>query len=171
MNGIFILLGSNIGDSISMLTRALVCIQTQAGSVVKCSKLYRTKAWGYENQPDFLNQVIEIQTDFSPSELLEKLLNIELQLGRVRMEKWHERSIDIDILYYNSMSINDENLKIPHPLIAIRRFVLAPMAEIAPDFIHPVNGLSQLEMLNVCPDPLEVAAIEPEIGDKNTKYK
>jgi 2-amino-4-hydroxy-6-hydroxymethyldihydropteridine diphosphokinase len=105
-----------------------------------------------ENQNDYLNQVIEIRTQLPPLELLEKILNIEQRLGRKRLIRWGSRTIDIDLLYYGHLCLDIPKLILPHPHIPERRFVLVPMVEIAPDFVHPVLQKKQSDLLQVCPD-------------------
>jgi len=112
------------------LSSAIELINKQIGTIIKKSSIHKTKAWGKTDQPDFLNMVIKIETKLDPQKLLKQCLSIENELGRIRKEKWGERIIDIDILYFNDLIINDENLKIPHPLIQEREFVLKPLNEI-----------------------------------------
>ena len=130
MNGIYIGLGTNLGDRNSNLNKAIELISLQIGSVLKESTVHETKPWGKTDQPNFLNMVIKIETKLTPQQLLEKCLSIENEIGRVREEKWGPRLIDIDILYYNNEIINEENLIIPHPFIQEREFVLKPLNEI-----------------------------------------
>jgi 2-amino-4-hydroxy-6-hydroxymethyldihydropteridine diphosphokinase len=151
-----ILLGTNLGDKLSMLESAKKSIQNKIGDITKSSSIYETAAWGNTNQPSFLNCIVQVFTDFSPQILLEKLLNIEAEMGRIRLEKWAPRTIDLDILYYNNEVISNENLIIPHPQIQNRRFTLLPLFEILPDFIHPVLGISNLDLLSICEDSSEV---------------
>jgi 2-amino-4-hydroxy-6-hydroxymethyldihydropteridine diphosphokinase len=153
---IFLLLGSNVGNSYDNLRTATKHIQTDAGVIIKQSSIYRTKAWGKIDQPDFLNQVIQIETNLSPEDLLISVLEIEKKMGRVRNEKWGPRIIDIDILFYNQIVINLPQLIIPHPEIAARRFTLSPLAELSPDFSHPLLNKTIDELLNACTDPLPV---------------
>ena len=160
MKGIYLLLGSNLGDSSKILRDASKRIEASIGKITKFSSVYQTKAWGVEDQPDFLNQVIEIDSSLSPKEILKQINQIEEQMGRIRIKKWHSRIIDIDILYYGSEIINQTDLVIPHKENENRNFVLAPMAEIAPDFIHPQLGLTQEELLKNCKDPLKVTRMK-----------
>jgi len=156
MKGIFLLLGSNEGESKRVLERAIGEISLQIGVVVKASSIYRTKAWGIEDQPDFLNQVLEVESDLSPTEILKSILGIEKSLGRKRDIKWSSRVIDIDILYYGSEIVAEHHLTIPHPEIQNRNFTMVPLCEIAPDFIHPILGKSQNELLKGTSDALAV---------------
>lgn len=160
MKGIYLLLGSNIGDSEKVLSAAIELIELEIGKVIDASSVYSTKAWGVEDQPDFLNQVVEIESNLDPENLLVKINEIEKKLGRVRFQKWHSRIIDIDILYFGAEIIDTPNLVIPHPENQNRNFVLIPMAEIAPELIHPVLGISQKELLLKCADPLKVRLMQ-----------
>lgn len=160
MKGIYLLLGSNLGNSKEILDHAVSEIEHDIGDIINTSSIYKTKAWGMEDQPDFLNQVVEIESSFSPEVLLEKVNKIEEKLGRVRLIKWQARIIDIDILYYGNVIIKSKHLVIPHPENENRNFVLAPMAEIAPDFIHPVLKLPQKKLLKNSKDDLAVDVID-----------
>ena len=156
MKGVFLLLGSNLGNRQIMLDKALNLIENEIGAILACSSIYHTKAWGIEDQPDFLNQAIEIDSSLPPNKLLIKINAIEEKLGRIRRIKWHSRIIDIDILYYNKLILETEDLIIPHAEIQFRKFALMPMVEIAPDFVHPKLMLSQRELLARCTDELTV---------------
>ena len=156
MKGIYLLLGSNLGDSSNILSTASKRIEASIGTITKRSSVYQSKAWGVEDQPDFLNQVIEIESSLSPEEILKHINQIEDHLGRVRKQKWHSRIIDIDILYYGSAVVKQKDLVIPHKENENRNFVLVPMAEIAPHFIHPQLGFTQQDLLHRCSDRLEV---------------
>ena len=131
-------------------------IAAQAGQLKGISDVYETAAWGMENQPPFLNQALELETALQPKELLDVLLQVEKSLGRERDQKWGPRLIDIDILLYNDDVIAEEGLRIPHPQMPYRRFVLQPLVQIAGDKIHPLLHQSIYEMLLHCPDSLEV---------------
>lgn len=153
---IFLSLGSNQGDRILNLQSAVQEIASKCGHLLNESSIYETAAWGNTNQSAFLNQVIEIQTILSPQSLLKTVLEIEESLGRVRLERWGPRLIDIDILFYGSDSINQENLTVPHPEIQNRNFVLIPLVEIAPNLIHPKFGVSVTQLLYQIDDDLSV---------------
>ena len=155
---IYLLLGSNMGNSLLTLEAALARIG-KLGSIHKTSAYYKTKAWGNISQPDFINQVIALQTIMTPIDLMTALQQIEKDLGRVRGEKWGPRLIDIDILFYGERIIKEANLEIPHPRIVQRRFTLVPLVEIASDFLHPVTLKTMVELLAQCSDGLEVARI------------
>jgi len=155
MNEVFLLLGSNLGNRRRTLSEAIGLLQ-EAGSLISFSSVYQTAAWGKQDQPDFLNQIIVLETALSAQDLLKKILEIEVKLGRVRNNKWAERTIDIDILYFNQDIIVSDQLKIPHPQIQFRRFTLIPLHEIVPDFKHPVLNITSAQMLERCQDKLEV---------------
>ncbi len=152
----FLLLGSNQGDAKSYLAMAKQAIVQNVGGLLKESSIYQTSAWGKTDQPDFLNQVIEIAFDGDPSSLLAAILDIENKMGRVRLEKWGTRIIDIDILFCGDQIVDEPLLQVPHPQIPYRRFTLIPLTEIAPNFIHPVLQKTNTQLLNECTDPLEV---------------
>ena len=156
MKGIYLLLGSNLGNREQILDKARILVNNRIGRVITSSSIYATKAWGIEDQPDFLNQVIEIDSHAAPEKVLALACDIEANLGRKRKIKWGSRIIDIDILYFGDVIVESEHLKIPHPEIQNRNFVLAPMMEIAPDFIHPKLCKTQKELWEQCLDKLKV---------------
>lgn len=157
---IYILLGSNLGDRKSHLNYARLEISRLAGNIITASSIYKTAAWGKTDQPPFFNQVIEIQSDLSPQELLSTILEIEKKAGRIRDEKWGARILDIDILFFGNVILSTKNLTIPHSQIAARRFTLLPLAEIAEGFIHPQTTQTIKQMLAACSDTLAVEKIE-----------
>jgi 2-amino-4-hydroxy-6-hydroxymethyldihydropteridine diphosphokinase len=156
MKGIYLLLGSNMGDRQKTLEEAKNYISKSAGNVLRESQLYETAAWGIEDQPDFINQVLEIESNLSPEFLLDELLNIEKEMGRVREVKWGQRLIDIDVLYYGRKIVQTHRLKIPHPEIPNRRFTLVPLCELSPDFVNPKMSKTNRILLKECTDDLEV---------------
>lgn len=156
MNKAYLLTGGNLGHPGAILEAAKASISLHCGTVVQASSLYRTAAWGKEDQPDFLNQVLLVQTPLSAHQLLQQLQDIERGAGRQRVEKYGPRLLDIDILLFNDALINTPQLQVPHPQMAFRRFVLVPLAEIAPDVVHPTSKLTIREMLRQCPDTLNV---------------
>jgi 2-amino-4-hydroxy-6-hydroxymethyldihydropteridine diphosphokinase len=164
---VFLSLGSNEGDRQGNLDKTILRIGKEAGTIVKVSSVYRTAAWGKTDQPDFLNQAIQLETSLSPEELLEKVLAIEHSLGRVRTEKWAMRTIDIDILLFGQTTMTSPHLSLPHPELANRRFVLVPLNDIAPGYLHPVLKKTIRELLAECPDQLEVERYEV----RGTKYE
>lgn len=151
----FLLLGSNQGNASQHLTEAREAIRKMA-TIRQVSSIYTTSAWGKTDQPDFLNQVIEIYYNGTATLLLGTILGIEKDMGRIRTVKWGERIIDIDILFYGNQIVEEPDLQIPHPQIPNRRFTLVPMAEIAADYIHPVLQQSIGQLLANCTDLLTV---------------
>jgi 2-amino-4-hydroxy-6-hydroxymethyldihydropteridine diphosphokinase len=162
-NGIFLLLGTNLGDRMANLSMARDYIQQNAGTIIKQSSIYKTAAWGKTDQPDFYNQAVVLDTALSPHELLDTVLGIENIMGRKREEKWGARLIDIDILFYGEMVVTTPQLAIPHPGIPNRRFVLHPMAEIAGEFIHPELRKTVGTLLKECSDHSAVEIIDDKI--------
>ncbi len=163
MNTAYLILGGNKGDKLQNLQRALQLIEQNVGVIVSRSAIFSTAPWGNANQPEFVNQAICIHTALSAVDLLKELLSIEKSLGRIRdHQKWMERTMDIDILFFNDEVINLPELKIPHPFLQDRKFVLAPLAQIAPQFIHPVLKKNSEILLSECTDTLEVTITKTE---------
>lgn len=146
-----------MGDRLAYLESACNQIEMLIGTVESKSLIYETEAWGNLQLEGFLNRAILIQTNLEPIPLLKKILEIEKSLGRLRIEKWEARVIDIDIIFYNSEIVMEESLTIPHPLMHLRRFCLLPSAELLPTYIHPVLGKSLSELLLSCSDELSVS--------------
>lgn len=159
MERVYLATGSNIGDKSAHLAKALELIEGYVGDIVQVSGVYRTAAWGLEDQPEFLNQAMAIDCNLEPDTLLLAVMDIERQMGRERRIRWGERLIDIDILFYGNLISQSQRLTIPHPFIQERNFVLQPMLEIAPDFCHPGLQKSIRELAAACPDPLKVERI------------
>ena len=156
MNHAYLLTGGNLGERAENLQMANQLIAAQTGRILKTSGVFETAAWGKTSQPDYLNQALLIETDLSPTALLQALLAIEKQLGRLRQEKYGARIIDIDILFFNDAIIRSPELVVPHPHLQNRRFVLVPLAEIAAGYLHPVLKKTVETLLTECPDPLNV---------------
>ena len=157
MNNVFLGIGTNIGNREKNLKYAIISINKFIGTILKTSCIYETEPWGFNTEDQFLNMVIEVETNLSPSALLLMINRIETLLGRNRNEKKYvSRAIDIDILLYKDQIINDGNLEIPHPLMHKRKFVMVPLNEIASDFEHPVFKKSIASLLNVCNDKSRV---------------
>lgn len=156
----YILLGSNMGDRKQKLQQAMERIAKDAGSVTSSSSIYETEPWGVKEQAFFLNQVIEIKTEMAPAELLMALKKTEEAIGRTGQTKWGPREIDIDILYYDELIIDTENLKIPHPQIPNRNFVLIPLMEIAGDYIDPLTQRTVDDIYDQSKDSSEVFIFE-----------
>ncbi len=148
-----------MGDSKKQLNIAKNNIIKSVGEIVTHSSIYATAAWGNKEQPDFLNQVLIIETKLSPNNVLDKILSIEEYMGRKRTFRNAPRIIDIDILFFNNEILKTENLTIPHKEIANRRFVLAPLKEIAPLFVHPMSKKTINSLLAECKDELNVQKI------------
>jgi 2-amino-4-hydroxy-6-hydroxymethyldihydropteridine diphosphokinase len=159
MNIAYLLTGGNEGDRYLHMQQARTNIELICGQVLQVSSLYETAPWGKTDQGDFLNQVLRVQTKLGPRALLEAILSIEEKGGRKRTVKNAPRTIDIDILFYNRLVLEEPGLSIPHPQIAARRFVLEPLDEMTPDFIHPVLGKTIHQLLLECRDPLGVKKI------------
>ena len=153
-----ILIGSNQGQRELTISQSIKMLAERCGEVFLLSSLYETEPWGFIAEQNFLNQVVALDTEKNPYDLLRELLMIEKELGRKRhdVEGYESRPIDLDILYYDDMIINDNDLILPHPRLHKRRFALMPLCDIAADFIHPVFKRSNRELLNECEDISEV---------------
>ena len=141
MDEIFIGIGSNLGDKEKNIRKAISLLKERC-KILKLSSLYETEPVGYKNQNWFLNCAVQIKTGLKPQELLKFILSIENKLGRIRAIKNGPRTIDLDILFYGNKIIKTKNLAIPHPRLHKRLFVLKPLADICPDFVHPVLNKS-----------------------------
>ncbi|MEM9824688.1 MAG: 2-amino-4-hydroxy-6-hydroxymethyldihydropteridine diphosphokinase [Bacteroidota bacterium] len=161
---VFLHSGSNQGQRFDYLVQANRMIAQRIGPLVQISAYYETEAWGLTDQPDFINQAIEVRTELSPQEVLSELLDIESQLGRVRQIRWGERCIDIDLLFYEQEVIQSPNLEVPHPRLHLRNFVLIPMLEIAGDFIHPIFNLNIEALYLQSEDQLEVRMLDQQLS-------
>lgn len=152
----YIGLGSNMGDKKGACLKALDLLG-RAGRVKKVSSFYCTEPVGYQEQEDFVNAVAELETDISPEALLAECHSIEDALGRSRELRWGPRTIDLDILLYGNRVLSEPTLTIPHPRLAIRRFVLVPLCEIAPQAVHPILKKTATHLLHELKDPHQVA--------------
>ena len=159
MRTAYLLIGGNIGNRKENLSKAISLINEQCGSLTISSSIYETEAWGITDQPSFLNQALEISTSLTARQLMRKVLKIEEEMGRVRKEKLGPRIIDIDILLFENEIHDLRFLNIPHPEMQNRRFVLVPLAEINSTLQHPVLKKTIAELLEECPDNLEVKKI------------
>ncbi len=159
MNTLYVLVGGNMGNRHENLEKALSWLTKEIGNVIKSSLVYETEAWGNSDQPDFYNQVHILETQLSTTEAMKNILAIEEKMGRVRTVKNAARLIDIDILFFNEEIINEPGLIVPHPEIANRRFVLVPLAELSPRFVHPLLHKSMHELLSTCKDMLAVMPV------------
>ncbi len=150
MSIVYLSIGSNLGNKKENCLRAIELLEKKGIKIRKKSSLYETKPWGIKNQPLFLNMAIEIETDLQPEKLLKLLKDIEIKLGRKRTIKWGPRIIDLDILLFNDIIVDKKDLKIPHPLMHKRDFVLKPLSEIAPEIYHPLLKCRIDELLQQC---------------------
>jgi 2-amino-4-hydroxy-6-hydroxymethyldihydropteridine diphosphokinase len=150
-------LGSNLGNRLELLQKTLVLLEQNNIKVTALSSLYETPAWGFDSEP-FYNACVQIETDFSPQELLSLFLEIEEQLGRIRQQsdEYTARQIDLDLLFYENLILNTDELELPHPRLHLRNFVLVPLKEIVPKWQHPVLNLTVTELLGQCSDQDEL---------------
>jgi 2-amino-4-hydroxy-6-hydroxymethyldihydropteridine diphosphokinase len=157
MKIVYLGIGTNLGNRGENLEQAVAKVEEHIGIVLKSSAIYETAPWGFESEDKFLNMVVKVETALTPSGLLGRLLMIESLLGRVREKKrYSSRLIDIDILLYENVVVDELSLKIPHPLLQDRKFVLVPLCEIAADLIHPILKKPMTELLEICGDKSEV---------------
>lgn len=160
-DGIYILLGTNLGERKNNLQDAISKLnEVDEIFVTNRSKIYESSPWGITNQPRYLNQVLEVATSLEPYQLLIKLLSVEHKMGRTRNGiKWGPRIIDIDLLFYNQSCVERTGLVVPHPQLHNRRFTLIPLDEIAPLFYHPLLKKTTHQLLEECQDPLVVVGV------------
>jgi 2-amino-4-hydroxy-6-hydroxymethyldihydropteridine diphosphokinase len=152
MNIVYLQLGSNLGDRKQLLQDAILAIEKRVGSLVDKSKVFESTPWRVEGQENYLNQIIKVKTILPAEDVLNIVLDIEKQLGRVRIEKWGERLIDIDIIFYNDDIIETSNLCVPHKHMHERMFVLVPLNDLSPDLLHPIYNKTIKELIEVCRD-------------------
>jgi 2-amino-4-hydroxy-6-hydroxymethyldihydropteridine diphosphokinase len=160
MNRVYLSLGSNEGNRTEWLNLCLQMLKAHCGNITATSNIYETAAWGLPNQPDFLNMAVCLDSELSETEILTQIRFIEETLKRQRAIKWGQRTLDIDILFFNDTIINNPELHIPHPYLQERRFVLVPLNDIAADLVHPVLKKTVAKLLMDCPDPLPVNKFE-----------
>lgn len=156
INQLFLSLGGNLGNTREIFEGAYPLIEKKIGKISVYSSIYQTEAWGPIPQADFLNQVVLVSTTLKPEACLMELLEIEREFGRERKERWGPRTLDLDILYYSDVVIAESDLSIPHPRITERKFILTPLAEIAPIFEDPVSRKSMVTLLADCTDKSQV---------------
>ena len=162
---LILLLGTNLGNREHHLDNARSQLCKRVGSITKKSSIYQTASWGIKEQPDFLNQALMIEATIPPYDVLKQILTIENQMGRIRSEKKYiSRTIDIDIIFFDRCIVDEPGLNIPHPKLTERRFVLEPLAELIPDFVHPILGKDMKELLRECLDPSDVRLYKTDDG-------
>ena len=160
MNKVVLLLGSNLGDSQLLFSRAIVLLRDRAGTVGETSSLYQSPPWGFVHENDFLNQVVVVQTALASEQILKECLQIETDLGRERKgEGYAARTIDIDLLFVDDLVIKTKDLILPHPRLQLRRFTLLPLIELMPNFVHPELNKTMRVLLQECEDHAEVRKI------------
>ncbi len=153
-------IGSNLSHRMRRCKEAIEKLRMEEGiTVVRCSSFYETSPWGRKDQPDFINAAVEVETELSPFELLGLVKNMEIELGREEGERWGPRIIDLDIILWEDKIIDNRELKIPHPEMHRRRFVLEPLCEIAPERVHPILGRTVRELLHGCEDTEKVRKV------------
>ncbi|MGE4587505.1 MAG: 2-amino-4-hydroxy-6-hydroxymethyldihydropteridine diphosphokinase [Mangrovibacterium sp.] len=153
MSNLFLLLGGNLGNKEVIFARARCRLEEELGPIAGLSSVFETEPWGFHSDDLFWNQALHICTEHSPAGVLKRTKAIEQELGRIRKaERYTSRPIDIDLLFYDDLVLHDPDLELPHPRIIDRRFVLEPLAELAPGLKHPVFGLTAMELLEYCSD-------------------
>lgn len=161
MNQAILLLGGNLGDVFSTFQKVKELL-SQIGTISKVSQIYQSAPWGFKADSQFLNQVLVLQTTLNPEQVLIETLSIEVKLGRKRNQSsnYESRVIDIDLLFFNDLILETENLILPHPRLHLRKFCLIPLIELNPDFIHPSFHLTVKELLENCEDTIEVSIFD-----------
>lgn len=163
----YLLLGSNLGNRVETLEKAIELIRERVGKIISQSAFYETEPWGYADQPWFINQAVKVQSELAPVDLLKVIKEIEKDCGREENEKWHARHLDIDILLWGSKTLELPELRIPHPYLGERNFALLPLLDIGPDEMHPNFGMTIEELYQVSKDPGEVYIFEPNGEDQS----
>ena len=157
MNIAFLSIGGNINDRLQNLKLCLELVKMNCGSIENKSNIYESKAWGVNSKNKYLNQTIKLLTPLSPKELLNSIQSIELKMGRQRTEnQYSDRIIDIDILAFNNQIIDEVDLKVPHPRLHLRKFVLVPLIEIEPNWEHPISLHKISKLMSLCKDTSEI---------------
>ena len=163
MAKVYLLLGGNLGNRNYYIQKSEQLIDRELGEILVKSSIYETEPWGFQHEQNFYNRVVEINTLLKPQELLTKIHTIENDLGRERCSRQYSaRTVDIDILFYDNIILDEPNLIIPHSQLHNRRFVLEPLCEIKPEFIHPVMNVSVSKLLSQCEDSLGVSKIDTQ---------
>jgi|SRR5690349_4774582 2-amino-4-hydroxy-6-hydroxymethyldihydropteridine diphosphokinase len=159
MNSAYLITGGNMGQRDEQLSYAARLIEERCGNIIDRSSLYETAAWGKTDQDSFLNQALVLETSLNARDLLHEILYIENLMGRDRIEKYGPRIIDIDVIFFNHDVIREPGLTVPHPEMSKRRFVLQPLNQVIPAYIHPVYYKTVSQLLDECTDTLPVKKI------------
>ncbi|MBD8487251.1 2-amino-4-hydroxy-6-hydroxymethyldihydropteridine diphosphokinase [Echinicola sp. CAU 1574] len=160
MEQVVLLIGGNIGNRLELIAQAEALLGEEF-KVTGKSSIYETEAWGGSSEGNYLNRALVLEVNREAEELLDITQGIEDRLGRTRVKKWGDRTMDIDIIYFGEKIVDTDRLKVPHPFLAERRFVLEPLAEVLPDFIHPIFGKNNIELLRLCKDESKVEKLKP----------
>lgn len=153
---VVLIIGGNLDDRMALIDQCRKMLDDVLGTASLNSAVYESEAWGGKSSGNYLNQVLVYETDFSPMEILDEIHSIEKQMGRDRIKKWGNRTMDVDILFIADEIIDTDLLSVPHPYLHLRRFALTPLAEILPDHKHPIIHKTILELLEGCPDNSKV---------------
>lgn len=163
MSEVYILIGGNLSDREKALNYAIKEISKSIGKILSTSSIFESEPWGFDSSDLFLNQVVIVHTELTPHTTLKNLQDIEIKFGRIKQKGHYEsRTIDLDILFYDHLLINDKELQVPHPHLHKRKFTLSPLVEIARDFIHPLMNKSMFDLAQECPDNSQVALFKEE---------
>lgn len=169
MHQVFLGIGGNIGNKALNFKKVYVLIEKKLGKIIAGSSVYETSPWGFDAENNFWNQALLIETSLAPEDLLNHIHQIENEFGRIRKEgKYLSREMDIDVLFYNDLVLSTQCLTIPHPHIEKRLFVLAPLNDIAPGFVHPILKKSIRELLEQCVDNSYIEKIDPNEEQKES---
>src|SRR5690554_816774 len=159
---VYLSLGTNLGDRVQLLASARAAVEAEVGPIVRASAIYQTESWGGDStQPDYLNQVLRVHTELDAEAVLQRALAIEHGLGRTRNRRWEPRLMDIDLLFFGKQVLHLSHLIVPHPRIQERNFVLIPLCEIDPNWLHPVLDKTIRELLESSKDTLVVQVFKP----------
>lgn len=162
-------LGSNLGDRLKFLKAARTLLESALGPMLAASQIYETEPWGVENHPSYLNQVLVFASSRQPKDILRLTQQIETQLGRSQKGLIQARTLDIDLLFYGQLILNSQELVLPHPRLVDRLFVLKPLSQVLPAFIHPQHGQSVTDLFALCKDTCKIWPYKP-IGECEVQF-